>query len=181
MTKAQKAERQEAIEQLRKWIKPGDTVYTILDHVSRSGMSRNIRVLVALAGEPGEKPSFIHPNHSVALAINMPRASKGDGIKIGGCGSDMGFEIVYSLGRALYPDGVPCIGNGCPSNDHTNGDRDYAPHGGVSGCHGGPCTCHDPHAWTFEGSYANGCSSCGCHRVEHVHRDGGYSFKHSWL
>lgn len=33
-------EREEAITKLREWIKPGDTVYTILDHVSSSGMSQ---------------------------------------------------------------------------------------------------------------------------------------------
>ena len=90
MTKAEKVEQAEAIEQLREWIKPGDTVYTVLDHVSRSGMSRNIRVLVPLASGPGEKPSFIHPNHSVAVAIGARRAKRGDGIVMGGCGMDMG-------------------------------------------------------------------------------------------
>lgn len=39
-------ERSDAIAQLREWLKPGDTVYTILDSVSRSGMSRQIRVVV---------------------------------------------------------------------------------------------------------------------------------------
>ena len=46
MTKAKKAEQAEAIARLREWIKPGDTVYTILDHVSSSGMSRAIRVVL---------------------------------------------------------------------------------------------------------------------------------------
>ena len=46
-TKAAEAERAEAIAKLREWIKPGDTVYTVLDSVSRSGMSRHIRVLHA--------------------------------------------------------------------------------------------------------------------------------------
>lgn len=37
MTKAQQAD---AIVQLREWIKPGDSVYTILESVRRSGMPR---------------------------------------------------------------------------------------------------------------------------------------------
>ena len=45
MTKAQQAERDEAREKLRKWLKPGDTVYTVLRHVSRSGMMRTIQVI----------------------------------------------------------------------------------------------------------------------------------------
>jgi len=46
MTKKQEAEKQEQIAQLRKWLKPGDTVYMIIDHVARSGMSRSIRVVL---------------------------------------------------------------------------------------------------------------------------------------
>lgn len=52
----------------------------------------------------------------------------------------MGFELVYSLSRTLFPDGFDCIGEGdgygtfCPSNDHSNDrTRDYSPgrhHGG---------------------------------------------------
>lgn len=119
MTKAQKAERAEAIVDLRTYIKPGDTVYTILENVSRSGMSRTIRVCVPLVGSNG-KADFLHPNHSVALAIGARRAKKGDGIVMGGCGMDMGFALVYELSHALYPE-YPCSGKGlCPSNYHTN-------------------------------------------------------------
>jgi hypothetical protein len=45
-TKAAREARQAATAQLREWIKPGDTVYTILEHVSRSGMRREIRVVL---------------------------------------------------------------------------------------------------------------------------------------
>jgi hypothetical protein len=41
--KHSKAAQVEALAKLRDWIKPGDTVYTMLDHVSPSGMSRAIR------------------------------------------------------------------------------------------------------------------------------------------
>jgi hypothetical protein len=46
MSKAKDTARQEAIAQLREWIKPGDTVYTIVRHVSRSGMQRTIGVVL---------------------------------------------------------------------------------------------------------------------------------------
>lgn len=46
MAKYSKTEIKESFERLRKWLKPGDTVHTICDHVSRSGMSRVIRVVV---------------------------------------------------------------------------------------------------------------------------------------
>lgn len=35
MTKAQKQEQADAIAKLREWLKPGDTVYTVLEHVSQ--------------------------------------------------------------------------------------------------------------------------------------------------
>ncbi len=128
MTRQQQAERQAAIDSLRKIIKPGDTVYTILDHVSRSGMSRNIRVVVPQSHENGSV-SHWHPNHNVALAIDARRARNGDGITMGGCGMDMGFQLIYLLSEALYPK-YKCVGKGrkhqgrCPSNYHTNYRRE---------------------------------------------------------
>jgi hypothetical protein len=44
---------------------------------------------------------------------------------------DMGFALVHVLSYRLYPNGYGCIGEGCPSADHNNGDRDFTPHGTV--------------------------------------------------
>lgn len=122
MTKAQKQERDEAIAKLREWIKPGDTVYTILRHVSRSGMQREIGVVLLKDG------TDLHPNYSVATALRE-RVGKRDGVIVGGCGMDMGFHLVYNLGRTLFPDGFECVGEKhCHANDHSNGDRNYKPH-----------------------------------------------------
>lgn len=101
MAKFNKAEIEEARAQLRKWLKPGDTVHTILDSVSSSGMSRNIRVLLLKCDGKGE-PITLHPNHSVSVVLGYPRAKHGDGLRVGGCGMDMGFHIVHSLGYALW-------------------------------------------------------------------------------
>jgi hypothetical protein len=49
-----------------------------------------------------------------------PNDQSDGGLKIGGCGMDMGFALVYALGRKLYPDGFDCAGERCPSNDHCN-------------------------------------------------------------
>lgn len=108
-------EQQEAIAQCREWFKPGDTVYTILEHVSRSGMSRTIRVvLLYITKQNGEplsggsyypsdvKVDFIHPNHAVATAIGARLDSKRNGIVIGGCGFDAGHHLVYELSSVLY-------------------------------------------------------------------------------
>ena len=126
----------EAIEQLRGMLKPGDTVYTILDHVSSSGMSRAIRVVVPYVREDGTI-DHLHPNYAVGKALGL-RHWKRQGreqaaLVVGGCGMDMGFHLVYELSHVLYPDGYTCVGKGCPSNDHRNGDRDYTPHPHTSG------------------------------------------------
>ena len=115
MTKKQ-TDKEEAIARLREWLKPGDTVYTILRSVSRSGMSREIGVVINRDG------AFLHPNYAVADALGWRINKHGDGIKVSGCGMDMGFHVVYNLGYVMYPNGVPCTGdaNTCRSNDHNN-------------------------------------------------------------
>ena len=126
MTKKTDAERAEAITKLREWLKPGDTVFTILRHVSKSGMSREIGVVIMRDG------ADLHPNYLVAKAIGA-RIGKRDGVIMGGCGMDMGFALVYNLSSVLFRDGFDCIGDRCPSNDHSNGDRNYRPHRHQSG------------------------------------------------
>lgn len=178
--KRSEREKAEAREQLLKWLKPGDTVYTILDHVSRSGMQRHIRILVPYTrdddGHKGEV-DFIHPNYSAAKLLGV-RQARGDGLVMDGCGMDMGFHLVYLLGAYLWPEGFGCIGERCPSNDHSNSDRDRTPHGTIDEAgpmH--PCYCHtDP--WPED---KQSCSACGCARIVHWHRDGGYALRHRWL
>lgn len=101
MSKQSDQERAEAIERLRGWLKPGDTVYTILRHVSRSGMSRDISIVIIRDGET------LHPNHAVSKAIGarLVNAHGSDALRIGGCGMDMGFHVVYELSHALFPKG----------------------------------------------------------------------------
>lgn len=129
MTKKQQLEQEQA--EAREWFKkhcpPGSTVFCILDHVSRSGMLRRIRVLV-----PNGNGDFLHPNHAAGVLTGYKQApmgaGKGDGLAIGGCGMDMGFALVSHLSAKVYPDGFGCVGKGCPSNDHSNGDRNYDKH-----------------------------------------------------
>lgn len=124
MTRYAKSEVESARERLSELLKPGNTVYCILRHVSRSGMSRDI-TLYYIDGE-----GTTHwLDYSAAVLLGYPLA-KDQGIRVSGCGMDMGFHLVYSLGSALFPDGFTCTGKPykCPSNDHFNGDRDYTPH-----------------------------------------------------
>jgi hypothetical protein len=138
-------EKQEAIDKLREWIKPGDTVYTILDHVSRSGMMRAIRVVIPYTREDGTI-DHLHPNYSVGKALGLRQWTRNgrrqDALVIGGCGMDMGFHLVYELSHVLYGQGYACLGKGkCPSNYHVNhrdtirceGTRVYNPDGPDTG------------------------------------------------
>ena len=114
MTKAEQAGRDEAIEELREILKPGDTVHTILRHVSRSGMQRSISCVI----QGDEGPYEIDYLVRRASVLKFDRAN--GGLKIGGCGMDMGFAIVYNLSRTLFQGHFPCAGKNCPSNDHSN-------------------------------------------------------------
>ena len=85
---------------LLKLLKPGTTVYTILRHVSSSGMTRIIDpILIDKHGHT----FFIQ--HAVAVLTDRTINDRYCGIKVSGCGMDMGFELVYILSRILYPAG----------------------------------------------------------------------------
>lgn len=88
----------EAIKKLKKLVKPGSTVLTDLRHCSRSGMSRRIKLFV------NKRNETIDITNLAARAMDYPYPE--DGIKIGGCGMDMGFALVYGLGHVLWPKGT---------------------------------------------------------------------------
>lgn len=123
MARYSKTEQAEALARLREWLKPGDTVYTICEHVSASGMSRAIRFVIPKVDDEG-KPYFLHPNHAIAAVLGLrfhtSRGRQTDALHVQGCGMDMGFDCVYNLGRYLWPDGFECSGASCQSNDHSN-------------------------------------------------------------
>lgn len=83
-------------------LKPGQTVYTILNHCSASGMSRSISVVVG--GKDGEIEKL---DYWIARAKGEHIDPKHGGIKMNGCGMDMGFSLVYNLGCMLWPTGTP--------------------------------------------------------------------------
>lgn len=100
---------------------PGTTIYTILRHVSQSGMVRDIDIFVM--GDDGP----IMVTYIAKELLNL-RWGKRQGVRMHGSGMDMGFALVYDLSSVLNKTGFQCVGDGCPSNDHSNGDRDYTPH-----------------------------------------------------
>lgn len=129
-----KEEREQLIGELREELKPGMYLHSILRHVSRSGMSRSISTVLIK-----KDLSMRQFDYAVEVLLGFPM-SPYEGNKVQGAGMDMGYHVVYALGRVLYPKGFECIGDKCPSNDHSNGDRDYTPHhhtdGGYAFKHG---------------------------------------------
>lgn len=99
--------RQEQLDHLRQWYPKGSTVYTVLRHVSKSGMSRVIG-LVAIdpdyAGTTNE-PIVRFPNYAAATVLGMKEDRQREGVKVQGGGMDMGFHLAYNLGQVLYGDG----------------------------------------------------------------------------
>jgi len=117
----QETERHDAIELLRKNIQPGDTLYTVLRHTSKSGMYHVIDVYTMKDNTP------LRWSWSVASAINCRYDRKHEGIGVSGCGMDMGFDIVYNLGYALFGKDYKCPGKKCgsPEHHHNQGNKPY--------------------------------------------------------
>lgn len=124
MTKAQKAEREELLREMRGFIKPGNTIYTVLRHVSQSGMSRNISLYILDEDGRGNiYPRMLDGMAAKVLGYSLARNT--EGVKVGGAGMDMGFHLVYALGRALYPDGFKLKEGQYGRNGDTSGfDKD---------------------------------------------------------
>ena len=82
-------------------------VYTVLRHVSASGMSREISLFVAdVEKRDGKRVPIIRDITYTAAAAMADNMGKRGGIVIGGAGMDMGFALVYNLGRTLWPNGT---------------------------------------------------------------------------
>ena len=107
---------------LKRFIKPSTRVYTVLKHVSSSGMSRRIETLV-ITKEKGREAQIWNCSKAVARACGFSYNDKHGAIVVGGCGMDMGYHIVYALSSVLFRNNFYCTGEGCHSNDHIN-DRD---------------------------------------------------------
>jgi hypothetical protein len=96
-----KHERQASMEFVRGILKPGDTRHTILRHGAQSGMTRYSTPVVLRNGEPHSLPYHV----ARALGEKMVSQRGYDAVKVQGCGMDMGFSLVYDLGRVVDPDG----------------------------------------------------------------------------
>ena len=111
-------EKQDARKELLEILKPGDTVFCVLRHVSRSGMQREISLFT-----DGMRCIEMRCIDWYAERVLEMRRGKRDGLIVGGCGMDMGHALVYSLSYRLFPDGFKVEGIG--RNGDTSGwDKD---------------------------------------------------------
>lgn len=95
--KATEKEREEAIETLRKLLPPGSQVWSMVDRVSRSGMTRHVSLYGVSGGD------IIWLTGYVATATGRRRHyGPRDTIVVGGCGFDAGDDLVRHLSHALY-------------------------------------------------------------------------------
>lgn len=100
-----KEKKQASIHALQQMIQEGDTLYTTCDHVSRSGMTRHLTVRSLLPSDRGARQiDVLNFNYLISEALAWP-LTKDRSLKVGGCGMDMGFHLVYTLSRVLFDDG----------------------------------------------------------------------------
>lgn len=92
-------EQQEYVDALKSWgVEPGDTIYTVLRHVSPSGMTRVIGVYKIENNEP------MWLSYATARALGWSFDGEREGVKVRGVGMDMGFHLVYTLSQKLFDD-----------------------------------------------------------------------------
>lgn len=84
-------EQVKALQFLRRFLRKGTTVYTVLRHVSSSGTSRLIDLYVVKQNEP------IRLTWSASVMLEWTYSRKREALRVNGCGTDVGFEAVYTL------------------------------------------------------------------------------------
>lgn len=94
--KVSEKERQESIAHLRDMLKEGDRLYTTVNHVSQSGMTRYIKTILIRDNRP------LYLDYHISKVLEWSLSDKYNGIKVGGCGMDMGFHLVYTLSSILF-------------------------------------------------------------------------------
>ena len=96
-----------------RWIrKTRPTIYTTLEHVSNSGMFR----IMGVHAIKNNKPLCL--NSLVEKLTGYKRDRHKEGLRVSGCGMNMGFAVVYSFSSAAFPTGFKYRKN----EHHRNGD-----------------------------------------------------------
>ena len=99
LTDNKNEEKKTAIETLKKEIKKGDSIYTVLTKVNNMGTYRHIKPILFKDNQP------LFLTYQIATALQYPIKEKTYSIGVGGCGMDMGFHLIYNLSSTLFGDG----------------------------------------------------------------------------
>lgn len=101
MAKVSEKQRTESRQVLRDLFDAQDkpTAYTIIRHVSASGMTRDISVKV-IDGDGRLRDVSWHV--AKVLGWTLRDVSGNWAVRVTGCGMDMGFYLVYTLSHVLY-------------------------------------------------------------------------------
>jgi len=97
---------QQIIEGVKEILQPGATVYTKLESVASSGMSRRLSVYIVRPAADNQPARIANITESVAEVCGYTLQKNRAGLTVNGCGMDAGFLVVYNLGRALWPNGT---------------------------------------------------------------------------
>jgi hypothetical protein len=87
-----------AKDQLISLLSETDTIYTVLRSVSKSGLSRVISFHIVYRG------AIIDLNYYIGAVLDYKPSKARGGLRVKGCGMDMGFHAVTSLLRELGMD-----------------------------------------------------------------------------
>ena len=112
----------------------GRKIFVVIKGVSRSGMSRQMDFYTFIPTSQerqeslksrGNKPLVekIYLNSFIERFLGYKRDKNNYHIKVNGCGMDMAFSVVYSIGRKLFPngDGVTVTGRNGDKEPETDG------------------------------------------------------------
>lgn len=93
-------DREEARDTLAGVFGPDSVAYTVLRHVSSSGMTRDISVIV----RDSEDDFMWNVSYYVGVLLGLPvrDAMGARAVRVSGGGMDMGFHLVYSLSAVLF-------------------------------------------------------------------------------
>tara|TARA_R110002074_G_scaffold366526_3_gene540485 strand:+ start:197 stop:472 length:276 start_codon:yes stop_codon:yes gene_type:complete len=76
-----------------------ETIYSIINHVSKSGMTRHISFFKIIDNEP----EYI--NHEINNLLDYKFNKNYNSLVVGGCGMDMAFHVVYQYGKVKHDNG----------------------------------------------------------------------------
>lgn len=90
-----------ALAKLHEILSPQAPVYTIVRHVARSGMQREISAY-AVDPRDGDLTSLDY----YITKITSWKIGKHGGLVVGGSGMDMAYHVVYTVGSLMWPNGT---------------------------------------------------------------------------